>query len=306
MKVRVIPTLVILASLIALNSTVSGILSARPSELADDDARFRMLAERLIGVSGVPEHTLIVGELPESLSPEDIPIPNNTQLLGSVVRGHDYIEIVLDSTQSSDEIKTFYQEQFLDDGWQLAKEPVTAWGFSGGSQFQGETDELPVFCSANDNTMLRITAWELPQNPSTDVRLTMLSSQNSGLLSPCHTVASIDLPPLPGLRFPPEVTLSTGHSGSDKNLIYTDAMVSMPMQSDVLLSYLGEQFEQVGWTPIEQGNDDVLSWASWVVEDENGETWQSTLNIIQLQGISDQYFVRAQAMPRVDLSPESL
>ncbi|MEM9907584.1 MAG: hypothetical protein AAF921_21450 [Cyanobacteria bacterium P01_D01_bin.44] len=268
-----------------------GEVKAQPAEATDDPVLLRALAERLIGVHFSPEHELLVGTLPDALPVENLPIPDGASILGSVVRGDDYMEVVLTSTQLPDEIVNFYEEQLLNAGWRVGEPQIQLLEFSRSDADQSAMNLPPIYCSDTENIALQVSVELQPEQP-TDIRLSIFGAEISGLSSGCQ---SNGLAFLPNLQLPSGVEISTSHAGSDGDkALYTDIVVNTSLTGEALLSHLSEQFEQAGWTPMEQMNDDILSWASWTFEGEPGETWQGVLNIIKLQGVTDEYLLRAQ------------
>ncbi len=269
--------------------------SERATESADEMELLRSLAERFIGVSSIPDSELVVGKLPDTLPIEPLPMPEGSQLLGSVIRHNDFVEVYIDSEQTADEVKAFYEDQLLGAGWKAGVSPVSVWGISTATA-TAETPEMdlpPIFCSTTEDLMVQLTAWEVELTGLTDVRLSILPDQSAMSSSACDN--SVELPSLPTLQLPTGTDISTSHSGYRGDFIYTDVVVSSQMTSAALLSHLSEQFEQAGWRLVDQTNDDVLSWSSWAVENEQGEAWRGALNVVQLRGVTDEYLIRAQA-----------
>ena len=74
----------------------------------DTETEFQVLARRLLArrYAGVPAPDgirILVGRLSAGL-PTDIPLPEGAQVVGSLLRSEEEIEIVLDGSQTTDEV----------------------------------------------------------------------------------------------------------------------------------------------------------------------------------------------------------
>ena len=303
MQLRLVPSLLILLGL-GLSSRVA---IAQPSpeppepesspELSDvlpsDEAvLLRAIAEHYAGVSATGDE-LLVGQLPDFLAPEVLPIPNDGRVLGSIVRGSDAFDIVIEATQSPEAIIAFYDEQLLSSGWQAAQFPASTWNFT---TVDDEEYSPNVFCSSAEGYTLYISAWTFQANQPTHIYLSMSQATSGVMPLACNASTANTLPPLPTLELPEGVNPSTSNSGveDDFQVFYTDIIIATDLTSEALLSHLSQQFDQAGWTPAQRSDSDVQSQASWTYEDEQGQTWQSAIDVIKL-GATDEYFLRAKA-----------
>lgn len=264
-------------------------------ESVDEVALLRSLAERFVGVSSIPDSELIVGQLPDAFPIESLPMPEGSQLLGSVVRHNDFIEVYIDAEQSADEIEALYENQLVSAGWSASNFPEGMWRILTATATVESPEMIspPIYCSPAGDLMVQLTAWEVELTGLTDVRLSISPDRSVMGSSVCNS--SVEFPFLPTLQLPAGVELSTAHSGNRENFVYTDVAVSTQMTRDALLSHLGEQFEQAGWTLVDQMNEDILSWSSWTFDSEQGDAWTGSLNVIELRGVTDEYLIRAQA-----------
>lgn len=303
MPFRIVPSLLMLVGL----GLPGSIAIAQPSpespepesspELADvlpsdEAALLRAIAEHYAGVRAA-EDELLVGKLPDVLTPEVLPIPNDAQVLGSIVRGGDAFDIVLESTQPPETIIAFYEEQLLSSGWQAAQFPASTWNFTTVDDAEYSPN---VFCSNAEGYTLDISVWTLQPSQPSNIYLSMNQATPEVLPLACNASAANTLPPLPTLELPAGVNPSTSNSGVEDGfqIFYTDIIIATDLTNEALLSHLSQQFDQAGWTPTARSDSGVQSQASWTFEDEQGQTWQSAINVIQL-GATDEYFLRAKA-----------
>ncbi len=70
---------------------------------------------------------LLPGQLPADI---DLPLPEDTTLIGSMVNPPQEVRIVLDSNQSAEEVIAFFEETLPSSGWTIALEPEQG-GFVG-------------------------------------------------------------------------------------------------------------------------------------------------------------------------------
>ena len=303
MQFRIVPSLFMLVGLTLSNSVAIAQSSPEspesesPPEISDvlpsdEPVLLRAIVEHYAGVRA-PEDELLVGQLPDILAPEVLPIPNDVQILGSIVRGGNSFDIVLESTQTPEAIIAFYEEQLLSSGWQAAQFPASTWNFT---TAEDEEHSPNVFCSDTEGYTLDISTWTLQANQPTNIYLSMNQPSPEVMPLACNVSAADTLPPLPTLQLPEGVKPSTSNSGVEDNFqaFHTDIIIATDLTSEALLSHLSQQFDQAGWTPTERSDSGVQSQASWTVEDEQGQTWQSEIDVIKL-GASDEYFLRAKA-----------
>lgn len=102
--------------------------------------------------------------------------------------------------------------------------------------------------------------------------------------------------PFPNLQLPAgvEIIPTSANVDDDSGFQHINVIVQMNITGEELMAHLVEQVESaIG--PVALQSDAMRSSASWTFEREPGQTWQSTLNVIKLQGVSNEYLLRAQA-----------
>ncbi|MBE7384027.1 MAG: hypothetical protein F6J95_021740 [Leptolyngbya sp. SIO1E4] len=306
MQFRTVPLLVMLVGLVLPGGVAIAQSSSESSEVPttvespEDLATLRELAEHFAGV-GVPGDELIVGELPEGLVLENLPMPDDARLLGSIARGGNYFDILLQSNQSPQAIDAFYQEQLLSAGWQLVSFPGNIWNFAKADimaqlEEQHSTDS---FCSDTEGVYLHTTATAFQPNQATTVNLSVQQVEAEGMPLDCSANAFDNLPPLPTLHLPDTVRPTAGTTTpTTGDLLATYVVIESDMTGEALLAHFAEQYEQAGWAPVERSDDEGPFSASWTIENDQGQTWQSTFNVLRLHGTTDEYLLSAQAEPK--------
>ena len=133
----------------------------------------RELALRLSTYPGDPRNSdpqLLVGQIPENMA-IPVPMPEQSQVLGTLMRSPENIEIMLDSTSSPEMVLSFYKERMAESGWNELDEmrhaqPGGGFVHSGFSAFENRT----TFCKGPDSPAFTVNAYERKQG-HTDVRL---------------------------------------------------------------------------------------------------------------------------------------
>lgn len=92
-------------------------MSEHPFESQEDVLRALVL--RVAAIPGDPsasDQQLLVGQFPENL-PVSFPLPEQSQLLGSLLRNAAHTEVILNTLLSPAQIIDFYRDYFLAIGW---------------------------------------------------------------------------------------------------------------------------------------------------------------------------------------------
>lgn len=256
------------------------------------EALLRELALRLSTVPGDPrlgeaEPQLFVGQLPPNLSLE-IPLPEGSRLLGTLIRSEDQLDIVLDCTQSPEEVLNFYKERLSSAGWQEqeAMRPHHAGFVHAG--FPPFLNHI-VFCLGSQDLALTVNAYAR-KDGRTDVRLDLNASRE---YSPCarqyrrpHRMLD-DLVPM--LAPPPGARQQGGGGGGGPDNWFSSAMLETDMDLLALAAHYAAQLEKGGWTRSAAGHDGPLAWSTWTFRDEEKEPWRGLFFILKVPGREGQY-----------------
>ena len=306
MQCRALPLLVMLVGLMVPGSVA---IAQSSPESSEDLVTLRALTKHFTRV-GIPGDELLVGELPNDRLPENLPLPSDAQILGSVVRGDGrYLDILLQSNQSPQEFEAFYAEQLLDSGWQVARFPTRIWHFATANPevqtndyIEAQVDDYAIdfFCSSIEGLYLNTAAFASHPGQATTVNLSIGPADAQSMPPECSADAAA-LPPLPTLQLPDGITQTGGSSAdSTEDILFTHALIESEMTREDLLAHFAEQYEQAGWMPAERRDEEGQLSASWTIENAQGQTWQSTFNVLQLQGDANEYLLSAQAAQQND------
>jgi hypothetical protein len=260
---------------------------------AGNEAAFRTLAHRLLarrsgGAPAPKEVQILVAQLPEDL-PIEIPLPDEARIIGSLVRGGEGTEIVLDATQAVAQVLDFYQETLTAEGW-IAFAYPTEGGFVPGIGRTGLT-----FCSGANNSVLWVGAFESEDGP-TDVRLDLRTEPN---LSSCTKDTVAPQHPIPLLEDPPGSRQTTAGFGGSTDSYNAEVELKTELDSAAVEVHYADQLEAAGWLRRDGGQSGPLAWNTWYYQDEGGQEWQGVLLVIDMAEESD----RQAVVLRVSLMP---
>lgn len=216
----------------------------------------RLLAPRYPGMPAPGEIQLLTGRLPDPL-PVEIPIPDGATVAGSLVRGVQGIEIVLDTHLSPDQIRDFYQARMVAAGWNIPSPgfPGERWGFTPGAAVHSM-----LFCRGTRGPALQITTFTVPGVPN-DVRLHLITDARH---SPCMHRGG---PPsfeatIPQLAPPPGAEQWPGAGGGGGDSWLTTARLTTDLELPAIVAHYAAQLEQAGWARTGEDQSGPQAWST--------------------------------------------
>lgn len=249
----------------------------------------RELALRLSTYPGDPRNDnpqLLVGQLPDNMA-IPVPMPENTRILGTLIRSPENINIILDSNMSPAEVANFYKEQLGSSGWNELDMMRPMYGGFVHSRFQAFENQL-TFCQGPDGPAFTVHTFERQQS-QTEIRLDI----NFGTeFSPCaqsnqrmqqmhrglHDLIPPLLPPTGAKQF------GGGGSGGGAGSWHTTASLETDLDLATLLTHYSQQLEKGGWTRTGEGFSGPLAWTTWAFQDEDKENWSGLFFILKMPG----------------------
>ena len=230
----------------------------------------RLLAPQYPGAPSPNEVQLLVGELPADLA---LPLPANTEVVGSIVRGSESTEVVLDSDQSAEAILSYFAGELTNAGWETFEEPA----YGGGGFMPSEMAENRTFCRDEDDLVMWMMATELKDAP-TDIRLNINSAHG---YSPCDQSGYYGPPQgdpylmMPSLIAPADAEqISGGGGGGSPFNASSNATLKTELSVTELSAHYASQLEEQGWTRNDVSDSDPVSWSTWTFSDEEGNAWR--------------------------------
>ena len=261
------------------------------------------------GDSRTQNAQLLPGQLPDQL-PVDIPFPEGSRVLGTLIRNPESITMYLDTHLSPNQVLTFYKQRMQAAGWQTTdvfSQPHRGGFVPSGSQNlgAGETFYLGLrgpSSTANALTdasvwidyynnrnrsgpVLTVNAYPSRSNVNfTDLRLDL---QMNGPFPPGPPPLMRGRPSrnnfsvLPALEAPEGVIQEGGSTGGRPNGVYADTTLVTQMDLSTLAAHYKAQLQQAGCVLTEEGQNGSLAWNSWAFR-EDDEQWHGFLIILKV------------------------
>lgn len=249
----------------------------------------RELALRLVTYPGDPRNDnpqLLVEQLPDNMA-IPVPLPEKSQVLGTLIHGPENIDIVLDSELSPDAVLSFYKERMAEMGWNELEMMGPMHGGFMHSRYPGFVHHT-TFCQGADGPGLTLNTIEGKQQGS-DIRLHLAFGSE---YSPCaqihqrhqrmHRGLHDLIPPL----LPPAGAKQYGGGGSGGGVgsWHTTASLETDLDLATLLAHYSQQLEKGGWSRTGEGFSGPLAWTTWTFQDEDKENWSGLFFILKMPG----------------------
>ncbi|MGZ3638251.1 MAG: hypothetical protein ACXVCX_10510 [Ktedonobacterales bacterium] len=264
---------------------------------ANEDTTFRELAMKLIAARYTNPQSmelpkLLVGQLPPTV-PFDLPLPEGTRVLGSLLQGDaSTATMVLVTERSPDEVVEFYKERLKAAGWSEEEFPGQQRGFvqSGpmGPSFArfllGDTGPSLIITTFADVDGLTTT--QIILNPEG-----RRFPAARGRMGPRHDMWSA----LPAIRAPAGAWQSVeGGSGGDDRVI-SFARLNTALDLSTLAAHYQAQLERGGWERKDAGESGPIAWSAWGFTDTQGEPWRGLFFILKQPEVAERYLLQVSA-----------
>jgi hypothetical protein len=252
----------------------------------------RLLDFRYPGGPEPGEVQILAGQLPEDM-PVELPMPRDAEVVGSVARGDQNVEIILDVPGEPQSVLDAYEEQLVAAGW---REPELD-GPSGGGFVPPDGAFASLFCREQEEPYLSVSAFTLDNRDMSDVRLSLNSAPED--YSPCDE-RSVPGPPgisglSPRLEAPRDATMvEGGEGGGGGNSWYSSSTLKTEMSVANLEEHYREQLEKAGWSREESGASGPAAWSTWTFTDDDGDAWSGVFLALEVPGEEDARFVHVR------------
>ncbi len=240
---------------------------------------------------------LFVGQLPEHL-PFEVPVPEGSRIIGSLARGSEHLDILLDVPLPPEQARAFYKERLLATGWtDLGQSPHLPrhGGFVHSPPAALRHDA--TFCKGPEGPSLHFSV-RGEQGGFTDVRLDLNRDERE---SPCAQDARMRRQQrlyeqrfgglIPTLAPPEGAQQMSGSSSSGSDSSHASATLETDSDPAALAAHYAGQLAQAGWTQTDAGRDGPLAWHTWTFKDEDGEDWRGTFFLLKMPGLEKTYFL---------------
>jgi len=226
------------------------------------------------GITSERETIIRFGALPDDLA-IDFPLPENSQVVASVQDPYLTLQVIVDVASSLEDILASYPQILANAGWSLAPE------ISSGGGFVSSADPWLNFCADQDQAALTVQAFP-GSNGFTDVRLN-LNTENIKYI--CDPDSSQGMDPaytiLPALKMPSGALMMGGGSSSSDGSAEGSSNIRTELTPTELITHFSSQMESAGWQLLEDGNLDGFAWSSWLMENDQDDTWRGTLLLLK-------------------------
>ncbi|MFB8789788.1 MAG: hypothetical protein U7123_13255 [Potamolinea sp.] len=250
----------------------------------------RLLGKEFPGDSKPESVQIIVGRLPDQL-PVEIPLPENSRILGSYVNLQwQTIYIEFDTDLPVNSIFDFYRERLLSSGWHSPQNPRPMGGFH-----PNLSTNRALFCRSQRGPSLSIYASTLPHQ-LTQVSLGINSDPNNR--SCANISSSRDLYEgyelIPSLTPPVNSKQFGQQSGSSGDNANSRTMLETNLDLLSVTAHYQAQLRQVGWTCFEQGQGGSLAWSTWRFRAQEEESWYGLFFVFKMTETPLEYLLQLQ------------
>lgn len=252
-----------------------------PAPETERERQLRGFANRLLSwpdPEGPSAIDLMPLGYPDDLPPELVDYAD-LRFLGSVVRRRAgellSIQLLFEMSGDANDLLERYERSLLDLGWQHVNQPgLHRGGFSGGgvpktSVLVNVKRKIRVYLQSSDEeegSLLHVhyhppTKGELPDDLSPE--------------------APPGRSPLPGLKPPPGVRITSSSSGGGGSGWANDAAARTEMPPMELEAYFAKQLEAAGWGRVAGSADEFFAWSSWLLpEVPPAPEWRGVLIVL--------------------------
>ena len=282
MSKRLLKGLALLVIPLALMLVVAGCAAppapspspAPPPSPVSPDTELNRLVKRYLASPGAPYGApeILVCQLPSDL-PIDIPIPEDAEVVGSIVRSDKYtnIQIILDVPWEPEEVLEFYRDR-LTEGWEEMKRPSQGGFVSSFMSFPA------TFCH-NQEISLSISAYPVEEGKPADVRLRLNDDPQY-----CKAYTEEPVRPgvypgdiLPALFAPEDIVQRGGGGGGSSDRQYSTATLETSLGTGELHAHYKAQLLEAGWKLKEEGSGRTIAWSTWSLVDDLDNDWAGLL-----------------------------
>jgi hypothetical protein len=286
--------------------------SPNPNLNETDLLEFALRLATYPGDSRTQKAQLLPGQLPDQL-PVDIPFPEGSRVLGSLISNPESINMFLDTHLSPEQVLTFYRQRMEALGWQTTDifqpnrgglMPTGARSRGGNETFyKGLRDPsltvnglgissawVDEFNRNRSGPVLTVNAYP-GKGSTTDLRLNLNMNgpfppgpprHMRGL--PSRNIVSL----LPALEAPEGSNMTGGGSGGSLNGAHSEITIETNIDLSTLAVHYKTQLEQAGCVLTEEGQNGSLAWITWTLK-EDDELWHGFFFI--LKELDQEYYL---------------
>ena len=272
---RYLPTVALLALVglfAVLGARQFGVPVARAQSVSSGDEALRELVVRILaprypGATDPASFTLLPGALPATL-PVQLDLPTGSRVVGSVVRGSQGTEIVLDVPLTAQEAVQQFRDSFARQGL------VDPYGDGTPSGFQStETVTSLTMCRQGEVASVNVTAYGQASGP-TDVHIRTLNAPEKGGVMCGQMPRPIQPLPrdlIPPLVAPQGVRMTSLSMDANPDGVYSQALVETGQSPRSLEEHFANQLIEAGWKRQGREVGTGTATSSWTLPPTQGE-----------------------------------
>jgi hypothetical protein len=262
----------------------------------NNEVLLQELVLRLAIIPGDPrtrDPKLLIRQIPEDL-PFSLPLPEESQVLGTLIYNVTTMEIVLDTPLSSEQVIDFYRAHLHASGWHES-DRVPGHEYRGFVPSSRGGTSLYLFQEI-DGPFIRIKA-QLGKGTLTDVRviinrpdpLSFLSMKAPKRIFQQPSLGTLSL--IPRLVAPIGSRVRGGGGSSSIDTADTSAELGTDLALSVISAHYATQLEQVGWTCTGNGSAGPAAWHTWTFQDEMQDVWLGRFFLLQMPDRLQEYYL---------------
>lgn len=240
------------------------------------------------GMSNDSLTSIFIGQLPDDI-PFDIPLPEKTSVVGSVVRQNGlYIDIILDSELKQNELIDFFAASLSNDNWQPGVQNFSPGGFQ----------PFPMTSTyiRRNEAVLNISISELANEKVSSLRINIQTDPGQALylerrginqMGFMQTDPYYHVPYLIPLQGVSVQSIGGGGGGgplsSPKNAFQSAILKTEISLFDIAEHYINQLSDNYSWNLTDSLVKENISWSSWTFTDDSDQIWGGMLIITSSQ-----------------------
>lgn len=229
---------------------------------------------------------LRVGALPALLPPE-FPLPEGARVVGSMERGGQMAQGIIEAPQPVEDARAFYAERLPALGWE-ANDFMRAGGF-----VMGPMHAMDRYVSRERGKMVALTYVERAEGGVTVRLAVMAAPPEEAMRGPGPQNMRLQSS-IPQLTAPQGATpQSGGGGGSGGDSWWSHARMTAALDLDQVMAHFDRQLTIGGWSRVEGGATRHAGWSLWSLEVER-RAYLGVFSAIQVPDQADLYLLQAR------------
>jgi hypothetical protein len=242
---------------------------------------------------------LFVGTIPEHLQVE-LPVPEQTEVLGTLARNASTLDMVLDSQLSAEEVQSFYRMRLTALGW-LEPDEHLAYHPGGFTHHPGPPPQMPgvlprviTFCHDSSGAGLTVIVHPLDDHTTrVRVELALESYRNRCRELAQRRLRGQGMMPrvIPLLAPPPGAQQESQAAFGGYHGVFSAALLTTTLGLEAVAVHYADQLRRAGWTQTDQNTRGILAWQTWQFTSEEQQPWTGLFLALRTPEQPSDYFL---------------